>query len=71
MRYIESDDKLSLRGAALKEAIEDDIKLGLIPFWVSNIQLQHPTQNHAVGGHSSGRIRITSPTVLPICCFYS
>lgn len=36
MRYIESDDNLSLRGAALKEAIEDDIKLGLIPFWVSS-----------------------------------
>lgn len=35
MRYIESDDNLCLRGAALKEAIEDDIKLGLIPFWVS------------------------------------
>lgn len=35
MRYIESDENLALRGAALKEAIEDDIKLGLIPFWVS------------------------------------
>lgn len=35
MRYIESDDNLSLRGAALREAIQDDIKLGLIPFWVS------------------------------------
>lgn len=35
MRYIESDPKLSLRGAALKEAIQDDIQLGLIPFWVS------------------------------------
>lgn len=36
MRYIESDDRLSLRGDALREAIQDDIKLGLIPFWVSN-----------------------------------
>lgn len=35
MRYIESDDDLSLRGAALQVAIDDDIKLGLIPFWVS------------------------------------
>lgn len=35
MRYIESDDKLTLRGDALREAIVDDIKLGLIPFWVS------------------------------------
>lgn len=35
MRYIESDENLTLRGAALREAIEDDIKLGLIPFWVS------------------------------------
>lgn len=38
MRYIESDENLALRGAALKEAIEDDIKLGLIPFWVSRWQ---------------------------------
>lgn len=35
MRFIESDDNLSLRGPALEEAIQDDIKLGLIPFWVS------------------------------------
>ncbi|GAB0088367.1 Histidine decarboxylase [Sergentomyia squamirostris] len=34
MRYIEADDKLSLRGQPLKEAIESDIKQGLIPFWV-------------------------------------
>lgn len=37
MRYIESDDNLSLRGDALQVAIDDDIKLGLIPFWVSCI----------------------------------
>lgn len=36
MRFIESDDNLTLRGAALDEAIKDDIKLGLIPFWVCN-----------------------------------
>lgn len=35
MRFIESDENLTLRGAALEEAIKDDIKLGLIPFWVS------------------------------------
>lgn len=35
MRFIESDDSLALRGSALQEAIKDDIKLGLIPFWVS------------------------------------
>lgn len=35
MRYIESDDQFSLRGSALQNAIDDDIKLGLIPFWVS------------------------------------
>lgn len=35
MRFIESDDKLSMRGDALEEAICDDIKLGLVPFWVS------------------------------------
>lgn len=34
MRFIESDENLSLRGSALKEAIKDDLKLGLIPFWV-------------------------------------
>lgn len=35
MRFIEADENLSLRGEALKEAIEEDIKSGLIPFWVS------------------------------------
>ena len=34
MRFIEADENLSLRGAALKEAIEEDIRNGLIPFWV-------------------------------------
>ncbi|KAG4077649.1 hypothetical protein HA402_012960, partial [Bradysia odoriphaga] len=34
MRYIESDDNLCLRGDALREAIVNDSKLGLIPFWV-------------------------------------
>ena len=42
MRFIESDDDLSLRGAALEEAIQDDIKLGLIPFWVSSILKSFP-----------------------------
>lgn len=35
MRFIEADENLSLRGIALQEAIEEDIKNGLIPFWVS------------------------------------
>lgn len=34
MRFIEADENLSLRGEALREAIEEDIKSGLIPFWV-------------------------------------
>ncbi|XP_055680008.1 histidine decarboxylase isoform X2 [Lutzomyia longipalpis] len=34
MRYIEADEKLSLRGEPLRDAIESDIKQGLIPFWV-------------------------------------
>lgn len=34
MRFIEADENLSLRGPALKEAIEEDIRNGLIPFWV-------------------------------------
>lgn len=37
MRFIEADENLSLRGGALKEAIEEDIKSGLIPFWVRNL----------------------------------
>ena len=37
MRYIEADENLSLRGPSLREAIEEDIKAGLIPFWVSKI----------------------------------
>lgn len=37
MRFIESDENLALRGAALKQAIKDDIKLGLVPFWVSSV----------------------------------
>jgi histidine decarboxylase len=40
MRFIEADGNLGLRGGALKEAIEEDIKNGLIPFWVS-LQLSH------------------------------
>lgn len=39
MRFIESDENLTLRGAALQEAIKDDIKLGLVPFWVREINL--------------------------------
>ncbi|XP_021702105.1 histidine decarboxylase isoform X2 [Aedes aegypti] len=34
MRFIEADENLSLAGRALEEAIEEDIKQGLIPFWV-------------------------------------
>ncbi|KAH8394864.1 hypothetical protein KR222_008272, partial [Zaprionus bogoriensis] len=34
MRYIEADEELSMRGKLLREAIEDDIKQGLVPFWV-------------------------------------
>lgn len=36
MRFIEADENLSLRGPALREAIQEDIKNGLIPFWVSS-----------------------------------
>jgi len=35
MRYIEADEELSMRGKLLREAIDDDIKQGLVPFWVS------------------------------------
>ena len=35
MRYIESDDQLSLRGDRLREALCKDRANGLIPFYVS------------------------------------
>lgn len=35
IRYIESDENLSLRGDKLKEAIKFDREAGLIPFFVS------------------------------------
>lgn len=35
MRFVESDESLSLRGAQLLEAIEIDKKQNLIPFFVS------------------------------------
>ncbi|KAI8441447.1 hypothetical protein MSG28_015047 [Choristoneura fumiferana] len=34
MRYIESDEHQSMRGAALEEAIIADKAMGLVPFWV-------------------------------------
>lgn len=34
MRFIEVDENLSMRGKPLRDAIEEDIKNGLIPFWV-------------------------------------
>ncbi|XP_065168038.1 histidine decarboxylase isoform X2 [Atheta coriaria] len=36
MRYIESDEELSMRGDKLKQAIKTDRERGLIPFWVCN-----------------------------------
>lgn len=39
MRYIEADEELSMGGKLLREAIEDDIKQGLVPFWVSSLSL--------------------------------
>ncbi|XP_061401309.1 histidine decarboxylase [Musca vetustissima] len=34
MRYIEADQNLSMQGQPLRDAIEDDIRQGLVPFWV-------------------------------------
>lgn len=34
MRYIESDENLSMRGDKLRESMEKDIEIGLLPFWV-------------------------------------
>lgn len=36
MRYIESDENLSMRGDRLQQAIRKDKERGLIPFWVSH-----------------------------------
>ena len=36
MRYLTTDDDLSLRGHALQEAIARDKEDGLIPFYVNN-----------------------------------
>lgn len=41
MRFIESDDTLSLRGAQLMEAIALDKKQNLIPFFVSTSIYYH------------------------------
>lgn len=38
MKYIESDDELSMRGEALLEAITNDRAEGLLPFYVSIIR---------------------------------
>ena len=38
MRFLPSDENLSLRGDILQTAIDDDLKTGLIPFYV---RLQH------------------------------
>lgn len=43
MRFIESDENLCMRGDALEEAIRDDIKLGLVPFWVSISPIHIPS----------------------------
>ena len=57
MRFIEADENLSLRGAALKEAIEEDIKNGLIPFWVIlyNFSKNYPTHVKLVADPKSFR----------------
>lgn len=35
MRYIESDETLSMRGEALEKVITEDHEKGLVPFFVS------------------------------------
>lgn len=43
MRYIDSDDNLSMRGEKLVEALQRDREEGLVPFFVSSdIQLYSP-----------------------------
>ena len=34
MRFLPSDEKLSLRGNTLQSAIDEDLEAGLIPFYV-------------------------------------
>lgn len=43
MRYIESDENLSLRGDRLREAIARDREKGLVPFFVS-----HPSNHYSM-----------------------
>lgn len=38
MKYIESDDELSMRGETLLEAITQDRADGLLPFFVSTLR---------------------------------
>ena len=42
LRYIESDDNLSMRGDRVIEAIEKDREDGLIPFFVSYVEVLIP-----------------------------
>lgn len=41
MRYVESDENFSMRGNKLMQAIKKDREKGLIPFWVSFININH------------------------------
>ncbi|CAG2060039.1 unnamed protein product [Timema podura] len=53
MRYIETDDKLSLRGDKLKEAIARDRDKGLIPFFKTHAQYTNRDLNSDL--HSTGK----------------
>ena len=48
IRYIESDENLSLRGDKLTEAIDMDKSNGLIPFFVSSRGGSGPTRHAAM-----------------------
>jgi len=39
IRFLPTDEEFSLRGDALKEAIEEDRRMGLVPFLVSTLYL--------------------------------
>ena len=60
IRYIESDDNLSLRGDKLKEAIDADRENGYVPFFVSFSTVSSIYKNRVKNGRKIFEI----PTLL-------
>lgn len=52
IRFLPADDQLSLRGDALKQAIQEDRRRGLVPFMVSNLHFLFNTGRNEAGDGS-------------------